>query len=98
MCGSRAIRVTYTAPAHIPQTGSSNRVMDVAFTDVAFVLRLADGCLLSVPLRWFPRLLAASPDVRSNWIPAGEGCDIHWPDIDQDFSVSRLLRGQEPLP
>lgn len=101
MCSSRAVRVpdpAYPAPAHAPETGSSNRVLDVAFTDDAFVVRLADGCLLSVPLRWHPRLLAASPAARRNWIPAGDGSDIHWPDIDQAFSVSRLLRGQEPLP
>lgn len=54
---------------------------------------LSDGRRLSVPLTWFPRLLAASPGARSNFELLGGGIGIHWPEIDEDLSVEGLLRG-----
>ncbi len=54
---------------------------------------LADGRRLSVPLVWFPRLVAASPEVRAKFELLGEGEGIHWPDADEDLSVAGLLAG-----
>ena len=52
---------------------------------------LADGRRVYAPLVWFPRLVAASPAARSNWELLGDGDGIHWPDADEDLSVSGLL-------
>lgn len=69
------------------------RAVDVATDDDDLVIDLADGRRLSIPLAWFPRLLHASPDQRRNWRLLGDGQGIHWPDVDEDLSVSGLLRG-----
>lgn len=69
------------------------RAIDVATDDDNLTVDLADGRRLSVPLAWFPRLLHASPNQRQNWRLLGDGQGIHWPDIDEDLSVSGLLRG-----
>src|SRR5438477_11543778 len=69
------------------------RVKDVRFTEDVLVVDLLDGRTISVPLAWYPRLLAASHQQRSNWRVAGSGFGIHWPDIDEDLSTEGLLRG-----
>ena len=56
-------------------------------------LDLADGRRLSVPLVWFPRLVAATPEARANFELLGDGEGIHWPDADEDLSVAGLLVG-----
>ncbi len=69
------------------------RVVDVRFDDDTFSVDLADGRTITVPLAWYPRLLAATPAQRSNWRPCAAGFGIHWPDIDEDLSTSGLLEG-----
>ncbi len=69
------------------------RIQDVHCTEDELVVRIADGRTLSVPLVWYPRLLAATPDQRANWQLAGAGYGIHWPDIDEDLSAEGLLAG-----
>lgn len=54
---------------------------------------LADGRRISVPISWFPRLAAASPEVRSHWELLGDGEGIHWPEADEDLSIAGLLAG-----
>ena len=53
---------------------------------------LADGRVISVPLAWFPRLLAATPKQRAEWELIGGGIGIHWEAIDEDILVASLLQ------
>ena len=69
------------------------RVRDVRFTGDTLAVDLADGRTIIVPLVWYPRLLSASVEQRSNWKVAGAGYGIHWPDLDEDLSTEGLLRG-----
>ena len=69
------------------------RVTDVRFDEDTLSVDLLDGRTISVPLAWYPRLLHATPQQRSNWKIAGGGFGIHWPDIDEDLSTEGLLRG-----
>lgn len=69
------------------------RAVDDATDDDNLTVDLADGRRVSVPLAWFPRLLHAKPGQRGNWRLIGDGQGIHWPDVDEDVSVSGLLRG-----
>lgn len=69
------------------------RVKDVRLTEDLLVVDLVDGRTISVPLAWYPRLLAATPEQRANWRLAGGGFGIHWPDVDEDLSTEGLLRG-----
>jgi len=72
---------------------AGERVAHVRCTADALVVDLMDGRTISVPLAWYPRLLAATPKQHSNWKLAGGGFGIHWPDVDEDLSTEGLLRG-----
>ncbi len=76
-----------------PSPSVDPRAVDVATDNDNLTVDLADGRRLTVPLAWFPRLLHASPAQRRNWRLLGDGHGIHWPDVDEDLSVSGLLRG-----
>ena len=72
------------------ETASADTVQS---TEDSLTVDLDDGRTISVPLSWFPRLLYGSAEKRHNWrlIDRGEG--IHWPDLDEDISVTGLLDG-----
>ncbi len=65
----------------------------IAVSGDALIATLADGRVISVPLRWYPRLVHATPEERNNWELIGHGEHIHWPDLDEDLSVKSLLAG-----
>ena len=69
------------------------RAVDIAITDDELIAHLADGRTVSVPLAWFPRLLHASADERADFRIIGDGEYLNWPELDEDLSVSGLLRG-----
>lgn len=66
---------------------------DVEITDDDLVVSLVDGRKVIVPLVWFPRLAKATKKQLTNYELLGDGEGIHWPEIDEDLSVARLLRG-----
>jgi len=70
------------------------RVRDVLLSDDGLSVALMDGRRIAVPLAWYPRLAAATPEQRAHWEVAGGGYGIHWPEIDEDLSTEGLLRGQ----
>ena len=72
---------------------ADERVKDVSFSEDALSVALMDSRTITVPLTWYPRLLKASLNERSNWEICGGGYGIHWPDIDEDLSTEGLLRG-----
>jgi hypothetical protein len=54
---------------------------------------LTDGRQLGVPLAYFPRLMNATPEQRSQYTISGGGTGLHWDDLDEDISVPALLMG-----
>lgn len=58
-------------------------------------IELADGRTLGVPLVWFPRLLAATPQQLADYELSARG--IHWDALDEDLSIEGLLAGQGDL-
>lgn len=74
-------------------TAADERVADVRCDDARLVVDLMDGRTIAVPLTWYPRLFAATPEQRARWEIAGGGYGIHWPDVDEDLSTEGLLRG-----
>lgn len=72
---------------------TDERVLDVRFDDHSLIVDLMDGRTISVPLAWYPRLLAATNDQRAHWERSSGGYGIHWPDMDEDLSTEGLLRG-----
>jgi hypothetical protein len=66
---------------------------DVKFDRDMMHVRLVDGREISVPLEWFPKLRDAKDRQRKKWRLIGNGVGIHWDEVDEDISVSALLRG-----
>ena len=75
-------------------TDSFALARSVACTDDELVVGLNDGRTLAAPLVWFPRLLNATATQRADWRLIGGGEGIHWRTLDEDLSVSGLLRGE----
>jgi len=65
----------------------------IDFTADELIVSLVDGRKVSVPLTWYPRLAAADDKQQARWELLGDGQGIHWPDIDEDLSVSGILKG-----
>ncbi|MEM9275108.1 MAG: DUF2442 domain-containing protein [Cyanobacteria bacterium P01_F01_bin.143] len=72
---------------------TDDKVQHVYFTEDTISVELMDGRTITVPLVWYPRLLAATPEQREQWQVCGGGYGIHWEEIDEDLSTEGLLRG-----
>lgn len=71
----------------------SDRVTSVMFNSETLAVHLADGCILTVPLAWFPRLLEASSTSRRKWqVEGNAGHTVCWPEVDETLDVASLLR------
>ena len=64
------------------------------FDENSMWVDLTDGRSLGIPLAWFPRLLAATPEQRAGFEISGGGTGLHWPELDEDISVAGLLAGR----
>ena len=69
--------------------------VDVSCSGDSLIVVLDDGRTVSVPLAWFPRLLAATPQQRKDWESIGGGIGMHWEAIDEDISVASLLQPEK---
>lgn len=67
----------------------------VRFDDDSMWVHLDDGRVVAVPLAWFPRLLAATPEQRIQFEISPRG--IHWEALDEDISIDGLLAGHGDL-
>jgi len=65
----------------------------VTFDDSTMHVQLTDGRTVSVPLLWFPRLLAARLAQRQQVTIGGGGRGLHWEELDEDLAVVGLLAG-----
>lgn len=64
----------------------------VRFHEDQMWVGLSDGCILGVPLAWFPRLLNAPPEARAAVQISPHG--LHWEALDEDISIAGLLAGR----
>lgn len=64
---------------------------DVHFDEERMYICLTDEREISVPLKWFPILLNATPEQRNNWKLAHNGIGLRWEEIDEDISIKGLL-------
>jgi hypothetical protein len=71
------------------------RAVSVEFTASELVVGLADGRRIATPLGWYPRLVRASAAERANYEISPLG--IHWPDIDEDLSITGMLKGRRAV-
>jgi AcrR family transcriptional regulator len=89
---AKAVLTLYPPPLEIDV--GNLRARAVEFTGTELVVTLADGRKIVTPLDWYPRLKQASAKQRANFeiMPMG----IHWPDLDEDFGIVGMLKGQRP--
>lgn len=80
--------MTFSPIEHAPALAQSVQASSDTLT-----VDLADGRSISVPLDWYPRLAHATENERNHWQLIGRGEGVHWPDIDEDISVSGVLNG-----
>ncbi|HLF31005.1 MAG TPA: DUF2442 domain-containing protein [Xanthomonadales bacterium] len=66
---------------------------NVEFTTDDLIVSLVDGRKVTIPLVWFPCLSKATRSQLENYELLGDGEGIHWPELDEDLSVSGLLQG-----
>lgn len=66
----------------------------VEVSEEMLTIELVDGRVISVPLAWYPRLWYGTPEERVHFEIIGDGAIIHWPELDEDLSVSGILAGK----
>ncbi len=76
----------------VTKTAAHARVSQVWFDKDMIHVRLEDGREVSAPLEWFPTLRDATKAQRENWRLIGKGVGIRWEELDEDISVSGLLK------
>jgi hypothetical protein len=67
----------------------------VDFDEDSMWVTITDGCILGVPLAWFPRLLRATPDQLREVRISSRG--LHWEYLEDDIPVAGLLAGSGDL-
>jgi len=67
---------------------------NIVVSETSLTVDLVDGRTIIVPLVWYPRLWYGTPEERNHFEIIGDGTLIHWPDLDEDLSVSGLLAGR----
>lgn len=70
------------------------KIQDVMTTADRLTVSYDDGRIVSLPLKWYPRLSRATPAQRRNWELIGRGYGVHWPEVDEDLSAEGLLQGR----
>ncbi len=78
--------------AYVPTTALAK---SVNFDEDMMHVLLTDGRCLSVPIAWFPLLRKASPEQRTKYEIGSGGTSLHWPELDEDLSVSGLMAGAD---
>src|SRR3954466_10129396 len=72
---------------------------DVRFANGFMVVVLTDGRELSIPLKFYPTLVRATPAQRGGWDLIGDGTGIVWDDLARQLCVQYLLEGaREGIP
>lgn len=72
------------------------RVSDVEFVDDKLSVSIEDGRIVLVPIAWYPRLLHATAEERSDWrvFEDSDGRDIiFWEQLDELIPVIALIVG-----
>ena len=68
-------------------------ISDVQVSEAILRFEMKDGGKIEVPLWWYPRLHAATPEQRAKWeiLPFGDA--VGWEEIDEYISAQALIIG-----
>ena len=70
------------------------RAQSVTVSQDSLTVDLVDGRTITAPLLWYPRLWHGTSKERDHLEIIGDGTLIHWPDLDEDLSVTGILAGR----
>ena len=70
------------------------RAQEIEVSEKMLIVSLADGCVISVPFTWFPRPWYGTSSERANFEIIGDRNYLHWPELDEDLSISAILAGR----
>jgi hypothetical protein len=70
------------------------RARNVLVSEDSLTIDLVDGRTVIAPLTWYPRLWHGTREERLKFEIIGDGTILHWPDLDEDLSVSGILAGR----
>ena len=70
------------------------RAQTISISEESLTVDMVDGRTIIAPLSWYPRLWYGKPEEWANFEIIGDGTIIHWPDLDEDLSVSGILAGR----
>ena len=70
------------------------KAQNVLVSEDELTIDLVDGRTIVTPLMWYPRLWYGTVEERNNFEIIGDGTIVHWPDLDEDLSVSGILAGR----
>jgi Protein of unknown function (DUF3532). len=73
------------------------RVTAVAVDDERIEFSLSDGRVISAPLTWSRRLVAASAAERADYSISPSGTVVEWPSIDEHIGLWSMLRVPEEV-
>ena len=71
------------------------RAQNIIIDDEMLSVDLVDGRTIIAPVMWYPRLWHGTTEERSNFEIIGDGTIVHWPDLDEDLSISGILAGRK---
>jgi len=70
------------------------RAQEVEVSKDSLIVHLIDGRTVIVPLLWYPRLWYGEPKERADFEIIGDGGYIHWPELDEDLTITGILAGR----
>ena len=70
------------------------RAQNASVSEDSLIVDLVDGRTIIVPVAWYPRLWYGTLAERSDLEIIGDGSILHWPELDEDLSVTGLLAGR----
>jgi Protein of unknown function (DUF2442) len=56
------------------------------------IIELSDCRTIRIPTDWYPRLRDATSTQLGNMQIIGPGIGIHWPELDEDLSIDKLVQ------
>jgi hypothetical protein len=70
------------------------RAQQVTVNEDSLMVDLVDGRTIITLLVWYPRLWHGTLEERNHFEIIGDGTLIHWPELDEDLSVTGILAGR----
>ena len=86
--------MTFTEMNSLAIETQEPRAQAITINEDSLSVDLMDGRTIIAPLIWYPQLWYGTAEERDEFEIIGDGAPIHWPDLDENLSVSGILAGK----